>query len=505
MSRRASLSLARNEKEALQVVVMPTERDAEGVSVRVEDLSAPGGLKLASRHIDAVPMGYVETKATPPYGSSHIGWWPDPILDFMSEADIARGDAQCFWVRIRCPKDQPPGRYRGKLEVLLAGKPAYAVDFVVEVYPFTLPDRSPLNLAITWWPYYHEPNGSGGWQEGPRRDPAWREHRLEWADFLADYYMTYDSLYAFGDWKPDFEVLSRLHRQGRLGTFNLGYYSVMGETPEEQEKWTADVRERIGEPYRQAEALGLLDHAYIYGCDEHPEERFPGVERAAAFLKQEFPGPLVLTTTYDHSFGTDSVLQSMDGFCPLTPRYDRELADKVRAAGKEVWWYICCGPHHPHCNMFIEYPAIEGRLLMGAQTAKYRPDGFLYYQTSIWNSDPITDGPFTTWDPRSWTSYHGDGSWTCLGPDSTPLATIRLENFRDGLEDYAYALLLEEAIEQVEGTAKPSAEQTAWLAEARSALEVPDRLSRSMTEYTDKPADVYRWRRGMARALAGRP
>ena len=134
-----------------------------------------------------------------------------------------------------------------------------------------------------------------------------------------------------------------------------------------------------------------------------------------------------------------SVIKSMDAFCPLTPSFDPAKAAKARAAGKQVWWYICCGPHHPHANMFIEYPAIEGRLLMGAMTAKQRPDGFLYYQISIWNSrQPITSGPFTDWDPRSWTTYHGDGSWTCVGPDGTPLPTIRLENFRDGLEDYAY-------------------------------------------------------------------
>ena len=500
-SRRASLALARNEKEALQVIVVPTESDARGVSVRVGDLSGPGGSTLPSRSIDAVPMGYVETKAVPPYGSSHVGWWPDPILDFMSEVDIAEGDAQSFWVRVRCPKGQAPGRYRGDLEVLLDGKPLYAFDMAVEVYPFTLPDRSPLNMAVTFRPMFYEPTEGGGWSGGVYRDDSWQKHKLEWGDFLADYYLTYDSLYTYPGWKPDFDVLTRLKRQGRLGTFNLGYYSVLPEEPEGREEWIADVRERIGKPYAEAKALGLLEHAYIYGCDEHPEDRFPGVERAAAFLKQEFPGTLILTTTYDHSFGTDSALKSMDGFCPLTPRYDRELADQVRAGGQEVWWYICCGPHHPHANMFIEYSAIEGRLLMGAQTAKYRPDGFLYYQISIWNSPPITTGPFTEWDPRSWTTYHGDGSWACLGPGGTPLATIRLENFRDGVEDYAYALLLEKAIAEVEAGGSLTDEQAAWVTQARSALEVPEGLSRSMTEYTDNPRDVYRWRGGMAEAL----
>ena len=56
-----------------------------------------------------------------------VGWWPDPILDFQHSADIAKGDCQAFWVRVRAPQDQPPGLYRGKLTVDLAGEPALAM------------------------------------------------------------------------------------------------------------------------------------------------------------------------------------------------------------------------------------------------------------------------------------------------------------------------------------------------------------------------------------------
>ncbi|MEN6642620.1 MAG: DUF4091 domain-containing protein [Armatimonadia bacterium] len=369
-----------------------------------------------------------------------------------------------------------------------------------------MPDRSPLDLAVTFSPHDHPTELTKAQQAEWRKSEdypmnAWKKHRLQWGDFLADYYLTYDSLYHSGS--PDFEILKRLHERGQLGRFNLGYYAILGDKPAEQEVWREKTLARIKAAYEQTKALGLLDHAYIYGCDENPAELFPGVQRAAEVFKQECPGVAVMTTTYDHSFGTNSVIKSMDAFCPLTPKYDRALADQVRAKGQQVWWYICCGPHHPFANMFVEYPAIEGRVLMGAQTAKYRPDGFLYYQTSIWNSQkPITGGPFTDWDPRSWTTYHGDGSWLCAGPDGTPLPTIRLENFRDGLEDYAYARLLEKAIASVE--AGPAADAK-WLERAKAALSVPSSLCRSMTEYTSDPADVYRWRREMAEALKTAP
>ena len=220
------------------------------------------------------------------------------------------------------------------------------------------------------------------------------------------------------------------------------------------------------------------------------------LEQTAQTLRHEFPKALLMTTSYDHSYGLDTVVKTMDAWCPLTPSFKPDQAARAREAGRQVWWYICCGPHHPHANMFIEYPAIEGRLLMGAMTAKQRPDGFLYYQISIWNSrKPITSGPFTDWDPRSWTTYHGDGSWTCVGPDGTPLPTIRLENFRDGLEDYAYAIILEEIIRQREASAKAlTPADKEWLTNAKAALPVPGTLVKSMTEYSTEPAQLYAWR-----------
>ena len=510
-SRRVSLSLAQNEKESLQVIVMPLRRDLESVRVRVSDLRAARGERLAAENVDAIAVGYVETKAVPPYGSSHVGWWPDPILDFMDTVDIAEGDAQAFWVRVRAPKEQPPDRYRGKLEVLIEGRPAFSFDLAVRVYGFAVPDVSPLPLAVTFGPHDHPrpetTEEQAKWRESPDYPlNAWKRHKSEWADFLADYYITIDSLYDYAGWQPAFEDLKRLHDQGRLDTFNLGYFSVLGEGEEAAKKWRADVLERLRQRYERAKELGLLEHAYIYGCDEHPKDKFPAVERAAATLKVEFPDVPVMTTTYDHSFGLESVIKSVDAFCPLTPRFDAGKAAQVRAQGQQVWWYICCGPHHPHANMFIEYPAIEGRLLMGAMTAKYRPDGFLYYQISIWNSEkPIDGGPFTDWDPRSWTTYHGDGSWTCVGPDGTPLPTIRLENFRDGLEDYAYVRVLEDTIAQVEAGDMSAEGRAVWLSDARELLEVPESVAKSMTEYTTDAAAVYRYRRQLAEAIESAP
>ena len=101
--------------------------------------------------------------------------------------------------------------------------------------------------------------------------------------------------------------------------------------------------------------------------------------------------------------------------------------------------------------------------------------------------------------------YHGDGAWTCVGPDGIPVPTIRLENFRDGLEDYAYALILEQKLKEVEsgkckvnGAANGGIGAVEWMNRARELLAGPLDVMDTMTNYTDNPAVLYRWRDAMA-------
>jgi hypothetical protein len=106
---------------------------------------------------------------------------------------------------------------------------------------------------------------------------------------------------------------------------------------------------------------------------------------------------------------------------------------------------------------------------MGAQALRMKPDGFLYYSVAKWNHRrPITSGPFTDWSPhgilhRFGKAYDGDGIWAYCGPDGIPVSTLRLENFRDGVEDYNIAKRLERLL------AAHADKTDAWSAAARAA------------------------------------
>ena len=93
---------------------------------------------------------------------------------------------------------------------------------------------------------------------------------------------------------------------------------------------------------------------------------------------------------------------------------------------------------------------------------------------------------------------HGDGSLFCAGPGGKPVPTIRLENFRDGLEDYAYVCILKEIIEKYEFKQESLLEnEKKWLAEAK-ALGVPEGLVKTLKEYSRDPKVLYAWRNRMS-------
>jgi hypothetical protein len=79
-----------------------------------------------------------------------------------------------------------------------------------------------------------------------------------------------------------------------------------------------------------------------------------------------------------------------------------------------------------------------------------------------------------------------------VGPDGTPLSTVRLENFRDGLEDYAYAVELERKLNACQD------KDSDWARQARELLDVPSEVMIDMLNFTDSPDAVMHWRDSMA-------
>lgn len=489
------LEAARNENESLQLVVMPLRDDCRNVKIHLSDFAGEAG-KLPETAVRVMPVGFVETKFIAPYGSRHVGFWPDPLLPFLKEVTVKAGDAQPFWLKAMIPANQPAGEYFGNVRIVADEREICNLPLTIKVRDFTLPGHSMLPLAVTFGPVVRSDPGKP--EVGSR---LWRKHMDAWHEMLTGYYLHFDHLYWSAPPAEYFDYWKKQLDQGNPGYFNLGNFKPATDTPDNQ-YGLQYIIDRIRPGYEEAKKRGLLPYAYIYGADEVQKSSFPNLERAATILKKEFPGVPIFTTATDESYGTDGVASSIDWYCPLTRNYNVDIAEKARAEGRKVWWYISNASLPPDANNFVESRAIEIRLLMGAMAKKYKVDGFLYYYTSFWNrEEPITQGPYTDMDARSYPGYNGDGNWCYPGPDHTPLATIRLENFRDGLEDYAYMILLEDLMNSIPDTPQ----NKRWREAVTQALQIPAELVKNLTVYSDDFDKLQQWRTRLAELIESAP
>lgn len=145
----------------------------------------------------------------------------------------------------------------------------------------------------------------------------------------------------------------------------------------------------------------------------------------------------------------------------------------------------------------LEVPAAVPRLFMGMMTEKYRPDGFLYWAATYWrnNKVPIEKGPYTNWNPTTCAQADtSEGNLFAPGENRIILPSIRVENYRDGVEDHWYYTLLSRAV--TAGKGSPEARST-----AREALKIPESVIRSTADYSIDPRLIRAERLKAARAL----
>ena len=498
-----AVRLAQGETESVQLFVLPKSGALSNVRVAVGNLRSDNGAAFPKDAISVSVLGYVNIKNSPPYGMGvnerqksapgykrkavpcELGWWPDPILDYTNACDIADGDVQGFWLRVAAPEDQAPGVYGGMVRVAADGVAPVSVPLAIRVNAFTVPKKPMLPLAVS---YRHVPLES---------TVAWTNGLSDvWARFAAEYKLSSCDLYCDAKRTPDFDMQVKLRALGGSECYNLGYWDPPKSTTNDADiaHWRIKTLEPLRARYAVAKERGLLDGAFIYGCDELWPKDFGRVAWAAMEIRAAIPDVPLMTTARDGSFGTGSSLSMVKRFAPVNVKFDQRRAECARAEGREVWWYFACDQKAPCANSFVEGQGIEMRSVMGAQIVKYRPDGFLYYWTTAWgkNKGRIEGGPFTDWNPCSYKDYHGDGSWICRGPGDVPLPTIRMENYRDGLEDYAYAMILGAKL------VVRADKDDEWGRRAKELLAVPREVVDSVRNYTDDPAVIYRWRDEMA-------
>ena len=490
------LSLARNEHEAFQVAVWSSQA-LSNVNVSVSALQKVGGGSFNGTvqvslvgHVDVSddPMDNLNI-TYPPYLVDYTGWWPDPILTFQQTCNINANDRVAFWIDVASRSDTSAGDYTGTVTVSASGETPVTLTLNVKVWDFALPATPSFPTAFSCQMNKVSP--------------------------------VYGSLYGTYNIEQQFWDMHLAHRLSVTHLYQnfpdpmseINYWFARGETIFNASKVPTSNDAALASLYNTFASQGRLNQLYVYGYDEITSDKYQAMHDTFTAIHTAYPGLRTMTTAYDDSFGTSPgtafLRDAVDIWVPGPTKYNIAQADALRAEGKDMWWYVAMSPKHPYPNYFIEYPGIEPRLFMGAMPFKYKVGGCLHYAIANWNfgtsSGLITSGPYTNWDPRTVYSdsshgwVDGDGSFYCPGPTG-PIPTTRLENIRDGLEDYEYLALLK-SIARTVNRCPTAPEQQTFVSEANALLAIPSSVMTSVTSYTRNPADLYNFRQQVAQKI----
>jgi hypothetical protein len=144
------LSAARNEAEAVQVVVRPG-RPLTGFSASCGPLKGPRGAVIPASRVDLLKVAYVPV-AVPTDSLGCVADWPDPLPPLPPLSVLPAERNFPVWIRVRVPRGIPAGTYRGQVRMKAGGWSA-AVPLEVEVRGFDLPDRMTCETAFGFNPW----------------------------------------------------------------------------------------------------------------------------------------------------------------------------------------------------------------------------------------------------------------------------------------------------------------------------------------------------------------
>ena len=531
------VSAARGEFEPVQVILRP-EQDGQLQWAEMSPLRSSAWRKAAPITVRVDEVAYVQvTHPTDP--TCLPGWYPDPLPPLSPPLALSAGKNQPLWLTFHVARDAKPGDYHGELK-LTTSLCEVRVPLQVHVYDFTLPEETHLKSALGLGT--DTINRYQGLEH--QRDKA-----LAFDKYLANFAEHRISPYSFYDYAPidvrfvgegtnkqaqvDFTqfdpAAARWLDGAHLNTFQLpvrgmgggSFYSrSLGELEGFKEGTPEFARlfeDYLGQIEAHLAQRGWLPKAFIYWFDEPAPKDFEFVVEGMKRLKEAAPGIKRMLTVEPEP----PLLGNVDIWCGLTPKWTPKLVSERRQAGEEVWWYICCSPHAPYITEFIDHPGTELRLWPW-QSWQYGVQGILIWATTYWTSPaafppPKLQDPWT--DPMSYTSgygekpgqigYWGNGDGRFLYPPrhapaagalaclDGPVNSLRWENLRDGMEDYEYFWLLEQAMQR----------ELVWhgdtklYRQARELLKMPTDVSQDLTHFTTDPRVMLAYRDRVARMI----
>ncbi len=495
-----AIAAARNEVESFQVVISAVGGNLTGVDASVSPLRSENGAEILAENIELFRVAFVPVRHPAPRAVESPGLVPDPLVPFKNPYtgeplrapwwsgrelvggrfggtgfDLWEGQQQPVWADVTVPRETAAGVYTGSFRVAAKGAESVEIPVRLEVWDFTLPDGPS-----------HE-NHFGGFHYAARYlgiDAASDEFAT-----IEDRYIAMMAAHRINPPIPsrllpsvtgDGTVEVNDETDGKLSEFVERHHLTNIQVPRAPfGDMLGANREKAKNFYRSwyayLEQKGWTKGAYLYMLDEpNSAEAYEEVRQLGALVREAEPRlrRLVVEQPYVQHPDWGTLDDAIDIWCPLFGFVHEESVKRVQARGDEVWSYsalVQSAPgYHPEYETVkndnppywqIDFPVTSYRVAPWLNR-RYGITGLLYWSTVYWFSPDRNP-----WDdPGFRVRWNGDGALFYPGREAGidgPIASIRLKNLRDGLEDYEYFVILEslggsDAVDQAVRTAVPT-------------------------------------------------
>ena len=515
---KVEIKSAKNEVESFQVVVAAPKENIKVVNVVISDLIGKDGSKIGKENIEFFRAEYVRVRRSTRRAELPPGLYPDPLVPFINPLtgkpieprrqfskrwgepvttvghemyavpfELFKGQNQPVWVDVYIPKDVPAGVYNGKVTVTAAGNISAQIPVTLTVWDFTLPD-GPTHK-----------NHFGGFYnisryfDVKRNSEEFKQIEIRFCQAMADHRInppiprrllpevkSDGSLNIIPErHKALREFMNKLH----VTDFEIPrapFFSLPSSTSNDDYKRIPPAaREKATLYYRQyydyLKKNGWEKRAYIYMLDEpNLRENYEQVLVLGDLVHEAVPELkcLVVEQTFTQDPCWPDIDPAVDIWCPLWSYIDEKTINEKVAHGDEVWSYTALVQRAPRNHP--EYDKVKGldppywhidRPLTVYRVPtwinrRYNITGLLYWTTITTVIEPWLNPAFSHYGIH----FNGGGflfyPGTPCGIDG-PVASMRLKNLRDGMEDYEYFIILEklagrEAVEKIVNTVAPN-------------------------------------------------
>jgi len=485
-SRSASISSAGNGYESFQIVVDSPFKDQPGVFLQTSDfVDSKKTTKISRDNFTWTVVGYVQT-LPPYYPVKFVGLWPDPLLRLKSY-DVKAGTTQPFWLTVYIPQDTPAGDYTATVTVKGLNFPAQTVPVKLHVYPFALPQESHLKTAFDFYGHLTKLHYPQGQEESTA---SWYARLDDINDkFIID--MLKHRMNPILNLDPSSQV--ELSKIDRYRTFGLNNFAIGKHGGTFDNNWPKDDPSIEGlrvtyQTYGEDLKLNqLLDFTYVYTWDEGQIGN-PLVPKIASMIHRAYPG-LKNMVCY-HGFWDPAQNpgwgRDLDIWAFQMDDFNEEKMHQLQKMGMEIWMYASgpSGTNSP--NLALDFDSIDYRIIPWI-CWKYDIRGFLYWCVNWWpNADPFKNARNTQWE------QNGNGLLFYPGDDG-PWDSLRVENFRDGMQDYEYIQILLNKLRVFHAKGLEQ-EYKKYFDQSVKLLTMDDSLVKSMWHFT-KEGDYLKSRR----------